>query len=318
MPRMTQGQCWQSNGLLLCCLILVIAAACSPQTSPNDRSLELSEIWSQEIPDSFVVAGITGPLGRLVIWSSSQPFFLERDIRGSIREVATGGGDPPLAVAFTQAPSSIVSLALAGTQAAELRLSHDTSAKFLLPFKDRVADVEYLNGSWYLGAQDSLQAFTVHKLSGGTVLRIFSQSLPGPKGHGRAVLNGHAEGLLVSSRFFPFQTYLIAENGRVQRQISPSFSSEGFRHLDDSTRQRLVALGTLPLDVGYLQTLADPFTFARVLVTYDGGGSMIRAVVVEAPIGFVASYPTERIVLALRQLEHQEIVAYRWRWVPHH
>jgi hypothetical protein len=135
----------------------------------------------------------------------------------------------------------------------------------------------------------------------------------------RAALDvGVAGNLLVSERYPPFAIHELDPHGRIIRQFLPDtslLSGLGGMKLE---KEHLVALGTLPLQPGYVQALGDPSGIERVLVTYGTNGASMHAALLQQPMGLVASYPAQQLLLVYRRLDVQELVAYRWRWVPDH
>lgn len=170
----------------------------------------------------------------------------------------------------------------------------------------------FIHDSWYLTTTDSSE-HVVYRVNGASLSRFFSRPNVGPRGIPGFVLGEWDHGPLVSLVSPPFANYLINERGILEREFAPKVSSEITR---TPSSVLLVSLSTLRLDSGYLQVIANPKTFARILVTYDDYGAMNKSVRIDAPLGFISSYPARRTLLALRQLEHQEIVAYQWHWVP--
>lgn len=299
-------------------LFLVGTGACRQDSSAQENgALELTEVWSRQIPDSFVIAGATGPFNRTVLWSRSQPFLLERDSLGGLHEIRAPILDTPPLAAVADAHGAIRLLTIVGRRAIGLRLPNDTTDEFPLPFQEPVQGVTHIDNTWYLGVGNDLGTFTIFKASQGEVIKIFAKAIPGHKGIAQALIEGDSNGFIVSSRLYPFHNYLLNDKGKLTTRFAPTFSLKAPRTVGDSAPQRLIALSTLRLESGFLQTLADPRTLSRWLVIYARSGAMIRATALDAPIGFIASYPAQGVVLAIRQLEHQEIVLYRWRWVSH-
>jgi hypothetical protein len=70
----------------------------------------------------------------------------------------------------------------------------------------------------------------------------------------------------------------------------------------------------LPLDRGYLQTLADLTSDRRTLILYDQSGRATRTRHIDVAIGFSASLPERGWLLAARRTNAVEVIKYRWHW----
>ena len=75
-----------------------------------------------------------------------------------------------------------------------------------------------------------------------------------------------------------------------------------------------VSLAAIPIDRGFLQTLADVTSEMRVLILYDTPGVAVRSTRLDIPPGFVAAIPARRTRIAARTMNGLELVGYRWRW----
>lgn len=76
-----------------------------------------------------------------------------------------------------------------------------------------------------------------------------------------------------------------------------------------------VALPVLELDRGHLLVqLSDLTSDRRLVILVDGRGGIVRATVLDVAVGFMASSPPDRLILALRDTGVREFVMYRWRW----
>jgi hypothetical protein len=79
----------------------------------------------------------------------------------------------------------------------------------------------------------------------------------------------------------------------------------------------LVSLGTLALDHGYLQTIADLKSDLRVLVLYDTDGRVIRQSRLDVAIGMQYSIPARRLLLAAVRTNESQLIVYQWHWGDH-
>jgi hypothetical protein len=103
----------------------------------------------------------------------------------------------------------------------------------------------------------------------------------------------------------------MAADGRIARRSSlASATSAG---LQDSLAG-WIGLGVLPLDTGYVLTVADPRSDERRIVLFDLEGRPVRTTSVRASWGAVAAIPKEHQLLAVRRTNVLELVVYKWRW----
>jgi len=294
------------------CFICIIITSCQP-AGIRDRgdTLELTEIWSHQLPDSFALVGIAGTLNRLLYWSNSQKYLLERGESGAFRVIRTASSAPPLAARGLGEEGLVEFVVLDSSQPRTLQVSSDTVRTLALP-RGRVSSARFIRDSWFFAATDSTE-HVVYKLNHGSLRRFFSRPNTGPRGVPGFVLGEWDHGPLISLVSAPFANYLINDRGVVEREFVPKVS---FESTGRPSSVSIVSLSTLRLDSGYLQIIANPRSFARTLVTYDDHGAMRKSIQIEAPLGFISSFPARKTLLALRELGHQEIVAYQWHWVP--
>jgi len=133
----------------------------------------------------------------------------------------------------------------------------------------------------------------------------------------RTHLTAADSGVLTSSVHWPFRWSLHHQSHKDVVGL-PFVRDTVIREGQDSVlATNLLGLPTFPLDHGYIQLLTDPTSDLRVLTIYDEEGIRKRAVVINAAIGVLATHPSSRQLLMLRQTNHREIVLYGWRWRNH-
>lgn len=79
-------------------------------------------------------------------------------------------------------------------------------------------------------------------------------------------------------------------------------------------QERTVALPTMRLDRGYLLQLSELSGDRRLIILIDDTGELVRSTTIEVALGFMASEPDSRLLLAFRDVGKQEFVLYRWTW----
>jgi len=111
---------------------------------------------------------------------------------------------------------------------------------------------------------------------------------------------------------WPFEWVALDTTGRVTLRARAIAITSG-RSLD-TTFVEWVGLPVVPLDRGFLQTLADPRSDRRILVLFGKHGQVLRQTGFGVPFGILAALPERRLLLALRRTDLTEIVTYRWDW----
>lgn len=84
--------------------------------------------------------------------------------------------------------------------------------------------------------------------------------------------------------------------------------------IDRGVQRQWHAVGTVPLDNGYVQSIADLTSNWRVLVLYDGGGRPIRNPIFRLPMGIFGSDIESKSLYAVVRLNQTEVIRYEWRW----
>jgi hypothetical protein len=72
----------------------------------------------------------------------------------------------------------------------------------------------------------------------------------------------------------------------------------------------------MPLDRGYIQTIADLRSDHRTLLLYAADGRFIRSSQLEVPMAVVSTDPQSERIIAVRDVGRQEVAVYKWRWRP--
>lgn len=97
---------------------------------------------------------------------------------------------------------------------------------------------------------------------------------------------------------------LLHEEGLVTEQLTE------FGFLEEQT----VALRAVRSDRGYLLQVSELIGDRRLILLLDEKGALIRSSTIDAALGFMASEPRSRLLLAFRDIGRQDLVLYRWEW----
>jgi hypothetical protein len=121
---------------------------------------------------------------------------------------------------------------------------------------------------------------------------------------------------VVTAMLRPYTAWVYTAQGYRRLTLSPplQFIDSVRAAIARSDRDMWVSLPTLRLDRGYLQTIGNAGSDHRILVLYDELGRVSRRKVLAVPMGFAASIPETKTLIAARRINRVEIVAYRWRW----
>jgi hypothetical protein len=118
-----------------------------------------------------------------------------------------------------------------------------------------------------------------------------------------------------ASMIWPFEWVALDTAGTVV--LESRAITRTTRALVDTTYVDWVGLPVFQLDSGFLQTLADPRSDKRVLVLYDLDGRVVNRRAMNVAFGILTVSVHQRMLLALRRSDRNELVRYRWDWRQH-
>jgi hypothetical protein len=132
----------------------------------------------------------------------------------------------------------------------------------------------------------------------------------------RVRLSAGERGIYISELSAPFRTWKrrSGHEGSAFELLAGSRELVEHAATNRMPSRTTVALPMLELDQGYLQQLSDLSRDRRLFVLYDQTGAIIRTSLLDVALGFVASDPATRRLLAVRDTGVQEVVLYRWSW----
>jgi len=120
-------------------------------------------------------------------------------------------------------------------------------------------------------------------------------------------------GLLLTRSAPPFGGLVFRDGEPGPVVLESAFSvvpREGFRMNDDWR-----AVTTVPIDSGFVQTLAQGTSDRRILVRWDNMGRPLSARILAVPMALRASDIARTLLWAVRRRNSTEIVKYRWSWI---
>lgn len=278
-----------------------------PRGSAQQASLHLKEISTIGITQESPIKGASLGLAdeRMVVWSDTEvslpdsPGLAWRLDHGKILRAEFITNDR-LQVVTTDPPRLIT-----------LHGSLTLIAKRDLRGPVSVLSVGYSGKSWFLFGLDELNVPVIWDEKGSPLIRLAGQAEAIDPANGGVHFSVFEEGEVFSTTqiAFPFQSYITGRrDGRTMRLAPP-----------DSILAPLppgtwASLPLLRLDLGYLQTLANMSSDDRVLLRYTESGDLAASSLIRVPMGFVASFPSLGLALAVKGIDGTEVSKYAWRW----
>jgi hypothetical protein len=323
-PRRDGGHGWRQKLPQCLCLLAVLLLGCEggQADSPGEPDafagpppiLELNEVRAIPLPLTLPVAGVDGRspdtlflwnrqgISRLDIrWGQLHPFQeTDADLRPEAVAVSERGVE-----VLDAARRSILLFSEGGEE-----LSRHT-----LPVRGEILGAERATCGWFVVSRNLPEGDPLLHLLGpsGEVLR--GEQIPAfpqnPRLSQNLVLDRGEDGVLLSGAGIPFSVRRVDCGGEEPIRFEDpivQLASE----IEGGVLDRMFTVSTLALGGWYLQTLADPASDLRALVLYDEAGGVRRVRTLESPMGFALSFPNDRTLVGLRQLEPQEVVLYRW------
>jgi hypothetical protein len=112
----------------------------------------------------------------------------------------------------------------------------------------------------------------------------------------------------------PFTAVILDSSGSFVRSGDKAAISAILAGVESELRAYWLTTSVVETDAGWLQVISDLRSDARIMITFDTAGNVMRHRVVHAPFGFIASRPLQRRLLAARTIRETELVVYHWRW----
>ncbi|MGD2154080.1 MAG: hypothetical protein PVG79_12490 [Gemmatimonadales bacterium] len=313
-----------SSGLAATLLESVAGANVSVTATPQSSSelLELEESFAISLPDSFQITGAAiSPSGLLALWSWNSAYLIVARpppgaAEGEMRTIGQLHLSRPIGAAFLGSDSLLEVVDAAGPSV--LGFSFDGALLYErsleVPAEPEVAAHDGF--AWFLGVPDSGQ-YRIFRVDGkgGRTLQVYSieRNEEDPWYLPIFQLSAGNGEIFAAMTESPFEVCRLSPDGQLLGTMRPGGEDE----LSDDrggSRRLLVALPVLRLANHLLQTQADLSSDLRIVTIYDSAGHVVRRRTVNAPMGFVASLPDRRILLAVRWTGKLELVGYAWRW----
>jgi hypothetical protein len=300
--------------LLLGCALVGAASSCAQ--SPRDQTrLQLTEISALRLPPAFIPAGASiAASGALLYWNAGG-VFVTGGHAGDVLAFCEPRSTHVVAAAFVSADSIVELIDASGPSLVHISLSGTCSQQTIGDSGVQVIAGSFEGGRWTVLFR--------HGPAGAEMMRIrfgespkklfdFLHSSRTPFDLEAAYVTANSIGTLHASMSWPFEWATLDTTGIITR--ASRAVEQDAKPSSDTTLVGWVGLPVLPIDDGFLQTLADPRSDHRVLVRYDQNGHIVRKAEMNVAFGILSTSPSQRLLLALRRSDRNEIVVYRWDW----
>lgn len=295
--------------------ILCIGGGCNALI-PDVPSIDLREVASDAVPDSFLVAHVvSADNGVFALTAANWPHLLVGR-EGVWTEFGAGLLQRPVGIAF--ASDGSIAEVVDGALQAILHFTGDRIVRTEpIPLDPHIYTALYSEtAGWYVAAVDSIGTTQVYwrGMDRGQHGIIDIDGLPTDAATNDVILAFSPSGSLIVARRRQPYVWALVDGDRQVRIIdvydkaSKTFRSGSTRFLDPLW----VAIGVLPVSGNLLYSLADLRSSDRRLLLVTPDGRLVRQTKFEGPMGFVYHIPGQPRVIAVRDLGKQEIVTYGW------
>jgi hypothetical protein len=288
----------------VCALLLLLPA---PATS-QPAHLRLTEAFAVALPDTVHVASIAalGP-DELLAWAPNQAAVLHV-VRGEPGMFGARELRLPVGAAFVDGGYEVVDAQRRGV----VSFAADGSERGFRPIaaEGALRNAVRTPAGWFVGANSSTAGYVLLGLRGDSVHLL--ARLPADTSVGaqlrEAQLAPDGDGVLMTDVRAPFTTLRVSADGAVLGTLQPG------RPEPSPAGAKWVPLPALALGDGFVQVFADLVSDLRDLVVFDAEGRVVRRTRVEVPLAFVASVPSQHLLVGSRAIGARELVGYRWEW----
>lgn len=283
--------------------MLVPTYACRRVDVPP--AVRLEETIVILLPDSLEVSGAAASSSdEFVLWSRPQQrAWTVRGEEPIVPLIAPGVYDP-VAAAHT---GQVVEIVDARTNSL-LRWTPDGEFLEARQFEPdgRIVAADHGSAGWL---------FVASNAGSQAMLRFDGRRLEGvgswQDDDGRALspqvwLRAWGSGAIVSEARYPFRWRLLATSGARIRGAPGAHGPAA----DSSSGS--IGFPVLPIEGGFLQTIADLRSPQRLLILYNAEGVPVRTTRFAVPMAFVAAVRSRRLLVAVRRTDRLELVLYRW------
>lgn len=280
--------------------------------SQEQPKLQIEEVASFSVPDSFAVLGAhMSPSGSIILWATNQPYLLVED-RGSLNPLLHDSLSVPVAAALVDSDSVVEVIDAESRALVRVTLAGRIVSRQSITAPLAIKQARHSPLGWMLLGRLPDSSLAVARITSNGGMQLYANAsiasvrsvhmLPWNEGVVlSAISDGYGAWAFSSPDAAPSLTF---ETISLPDELDGSKSDQGL----------WVSLPLVQLDRGFLRTISDLRSDRRLLVLYDDAGRVIRQQALNVPFGVLAAAPESRILVAARRGQILEVVKYRWRW----
>ncbi len=300
--------------LLLVCFATRSFSQGRPEDYPN---ILLSEHWAIRLPDSLIVADaiiLSSSAVAVLAAELGRAYEIRTDARTSIRTLCADVAYSGVAVARLASDGRAAVLdksrrIVAIDQGAERECEvHQLGVEA----GDMVLSAVGAGDGWLLivATRSGVVWFVRLSARGDKVWRrrLSSLAISGVEAP-RLFASAAASAVVLSSMDWPFGWRAVNLDA-TEHILRSRLAIDEFKQFESGW----LGLRTVPLDVGYLQVLAQQSRPGRAFALYDASGELRRVSRVDAVLGVVTADANARLLLMQRRERGAELVMYSWAW----
>jgi hypothetical protein len=278
--------------------------------------LDLEEVSSYSIPDSFPVTRVSAAPDGTIALSSNRWSHLLIGRGGKYEEFGMGLLKRPVSVTF-DSNGSVVEVVDAGIRSILQFNGSQVVGQRTIDAPITITDAIHSDSSgWWVAGVDSTglpRVISLPKIGKSSSFRLSRLS----RDNGQAIsLSLTASGRLIVTRLREPYQWIVLTPGK-RPTVTQVFDTTKWV-ANDNTPNFLtplwVAQELVPVGKFMLYSVADLRSDQRKLLLVAGSGHMIRESSLNAPVGLAGYIPGSPYILALRGVNGQHLVTYRWRW----
>lgn len=307
---------WRPCASITVCLSAFVASSPGATHSSGSPILELTEVFARTIPDTFALAGAIGtPSGLVVLRALNQSYILILDEHTELSMIDVGLPRPPVGVGLRNDSTLEV---VDGSRVVRVLLHGATKHEEWLDLPVVPSAGARASSGWLFAGMKTDSAFAVFYVPDEGEPRWvcdFNRAHGSNRTVGTVHITAVGDVFIATRLNFPFNTVTLSVRPWKTETFEPA--SDGaiallMKRL--SPAPEWISLPTVKLDRGFIQTLADLHSDARVLLLYNDDGQIVRQTRLDVPMGFIAAIPERHLLIAARSVNQMEVVGYRWSW----
>jgi hypothetical protein len=280
--------------------------------SQEQPKLQMEEVASFSVPDSFAVLGAQmSPSGSIILWASNQPYLLVED-RGSLRPLAHDSLSAPVAAALVENDSVVEVVDAESRALIRITLAGRIVSRQTIASPLAIKQARHSPLGWVLLGQLPDSSLAVTRIASNGWMQLYNNASIASL---RSVhMLPWKEGVILSATSNQYGAWAFAPPDAAPILTFENISLPDGMDGSEADQGLWVSLPLVQLDRGFLRTISDLRSDRRLLVLYDHAGRVMRQQVLNVPFGVLAAAPDSQVLVAARRGQTLEVVRYRWRW----